>query len=253
MANKNKKPVNKKEDSVIYKAMIDMGILIVFFLLLQWVKNDYSNPQHYEAWSCAVKWIAIVCAPLTVAGIVVSFLDKKHRACWLAGAAGALVLGLACLALYLFTDLIVLPYLYFVLVAGCALYLIWLLYPADFFTIALLTTACGGTFYLHGHSEGLGTSVLACYVICILLLAAALLLTKKAAAHDGKLICKKSGKAFRFYSGKAGATPVYITNAVWLACIIAALLIGPVFAHYCVYAAAGYLFIAACYYTIRLN
>ena len=127
----------------------------------------------------------------------------------------------------------------------------WILYPRDFFLIALLTTLAGAVFYLHHLRQGLTTGVLALYVVLALMMAAALFLGRAADKHKGLIHCKDL--RFRLYSGSAGSKPLYLTIVIWLVCVIASLLAGPLFAYYCLFAAAGYLFILACYYTIRLN
>ena len=42
-------------------------------------------------------------------------------------------------------------------------------------------------------------------------------------------------------------------NVLFYRFTLASILLGSAFAYYCVYAAAGALFIAACYYTIKLD
>ena len=250
--NQKKTPGKKAEDMVIYKACIDLAIFIVGFLLLRWASADYGVPDTFDAWRCGLQWTAIACIPLTIAGIVLSVLKKQARKAWIAATIGVAIFGLVCLALYIFAYE-PLPYLYFLLIAGCALYLVKLLYPMDFFIIATVTTLSGTAFYLHGHWGYASNFVLALYILNIVVMAVVIFLCKNASANDGRVICKKCGKSKVLYAGKAGATPMYATCAILLACTIAALIIGSVFAYYCVYAAAAYLFIAACYYTIRLN
>ena len=87
--------------------------------------------------------------------------------------------------------------------------------------------------------------------ILVVLFLATIVLSQMAVKNGGCLTFK--GRTVRLFSGKAGAMPLYLACAILLACVLAALVLGSTFAFYCVYAAVGGLFIAACYYTIRLS
>ncbi len=250
MANKqeNELQKQKKQDTVIYRALIDMLIAIALFVFLRIVNRSYSTPGGFDVWREAFRWISIGGAALAAVGVVLKLMKKAPRlAAWLLCVGAAIgVIGLL-LFRYWVSPI---PWLYFITIAGGALYLVWLLYPHDFFLIAFLTTCCGGAFYLHGKS-GLGLTVIALYGVMAVLLVLSFLATRKAAQASGIF---RSGKLrFRLFAAKGTPVPLYLCCAVWLACIAGALLIGNAFAYYCVYVAAGALFIAACYYTIKLD
>lgn len=250
MANNRDKELNKRknQDTVIYRAMIDIFIAVAMLVLLRIVNRNYSTAGGFEGWRSAFRWVSVAGAAIAAVGAVLLLLKKAPRLrAWLlcVGAAVA-VIGL----LFFRYWVAPVPWLYFFTIAGGALYLVWLLYPHDFFLFAFLTTGCGGVFYLHGKN-GLSLLVIAFYCVMAALLLCGFLATRKAAQAGG--ICRFGKLRFRLFGSKGTPIPLYLCCAVWAACILAALLIGSAFAYYCVYAAAGALFIAACYYTIKLD
>ena len=250
---KKEAAVKKKQadDNLIYKAMIDLAILCAAVFLLNLLDNVYATASGFLRLEPVFKWAAIACAPLAVAGIVAAVLTKGKKRKWaVAGAIVFTALGLICFALFWFWVTPI-KLLQFMFIAGCALYLIWLLYPADFTVLVFLTICAGASFYLHRNAGYLSTLVICAYAATIALCFLAFAATFLAAKKSGKLTV--FGKPIRLYSGSAGPLPLYLTAVVWIVCTAAALIFGSSFAYYALYAAAGYAFIAACYYTIKLN
>jgi len=249
MGKKNTAP--QPADNTIYKAMVDMGILCVCVLLLQLLKKNYTSVSDLVANRPIFGSLAIGGLAAAVVGLIMALLKKPllKKIGFGILAAGAAV-GLASYALYTFYSAAI-SYLYFFVIAGAALYLVWLLYPHDFCLVATLTTLGGGVFYLHGQHGYTSSASIVLYLILVALALATIILCQNASKNGG--IVKLGGKAFPLFSGKAGAMPLYLTCAILMACVVAALILGSTFAFYCVYAAVGGLFVAACYYTIRLN
>lgn len=251
MAKQKKMPAKKQNDTVVYKAAIDLAILCIGFFLLQSISRNYDHPDRFEGWNLAFKWVAIVGAILFIASVVVAIVKKGTlRKIAVTAAVASGILALCALALFVFWYTPI-PYLYFFLVAGCVLHLITLLYPTDFSLIAILTTAVGGLFYQHGQQGTASGITVALYLFLALASLAVLLVTMRAAKSSGKVTLRD--KTLRLFSAKVGPTPLYLTCTVWLVCIAFSLILGGTFAYYCTYAAAAGLFIAACYYTIHLD
>ncbi|MBQ7255704.1 MAG: hypothetical protein IJS31_05625 [Oscillospiraceae bacterium] len=250
MAKQNPKQMHKKEDTVVYRAIADLAIVIVSLLILPLIRSQYANADLFEAWRNAFLWITICGAVLAVAAAVIAAAVKSVRKIGVIAACGLAVIAIASLALYLFAYPVI-PYLYYFVIAGGALYLIYLLYPVDFVAIATLMTLAGGVFYLHGAAGMLTRSSIVLYAILVLLIAADVYFASRAVKHSGRVHMGK--KSFRFYARKGGALPTYAAAAVLIACIAAAILFGSVFAGYCVYGVAAVLFIFACYYTFQLD
>jgi len=242
---------HKPQDNTIYKAMGAMGFLCIGILLLQVLKNHYTTLDEILALRPIFGWCAIVGLAAAVVGLVMVFLKKEavRKAGIItlaAGAAAAAVFG----GLYSYLNSAI-SYLYFFIIAASALYLVWLLYPHDFCLLATLATLSGGIFYLHGQRGYTSTLTVVLYLVLVVLILGTILICQKAAKNNG--ILTLFGKTWRLFSAKSGIMPLYLACAILLACIVAALLLGSTFAFYCVYAAVGGLFVAACYYTIRLS
>lgn len=240
----------KPADNMIYKALLDAVILCIGIFLLQYIGRNYVMTDRFIAWNEGLGVAAWVALAVGVIGAGLAFVKQATvKKIGVVAAAVGLVLAAAFGALHQTYE--AMPYLYFVLIAGCSLYLIYLLYPLDFFLIATLTTLSGGAFYLHGQSSSTGKSDIILYAVIIVLAIAALVTAHKAAMNNGVIPFGK--KSLRLFAGKSGATPLYLTCAITVACVAASMVLGGTFAFYCVYAAVGGLFVAACYYTIRLN
>ena len=251
MAKRNQKPNRKTEDSVIYKAILDLAIVSVGVMLLQLIGKHYGYADSYTAWNAAFRWISIISAILFAGGAVLTVSKKTGlQKLGLIGAAVFGVLSVCTWSLFKFWY-VPLPYLYFFLIAGCVLYLIDLLYPRDFTLIAVLATAAGGVFYLHGWQGIASLTTLVLYLVVAAALLLSVVLAMKAAKRSGTVVIGK--RTYRLFSGRSGPIPLYLTVTILAACITASLFFGGAFAYYCTYAAAGGLFIAACYYTIRLD
>lgn len=249
--NKAQTPARKAEDTIVYKALVILCVLAIGILLLQAVSRNYAFVEKYEVWNRGLLWCSIITAILTVAGIGLAIWKKGLlRNVSIGAACGFAIVAISAWCLYRFWYL-PLPYLYFLLIAGCALALISLLYPKDFTTMALIGTVSGGTFFLHGQNGAASLGISLLYALSAVLILVTVLLSIRAAKHGGKLTYKN--KTIRLFGGKAGPLPLYAACMVLATCQLAAMILGGLFAHYCVYAVAGGLFIAACYYTIRLD
>ena len=77
------------------------------------------------------------------------------------------------------------------------------------------------------------------------------LMAHGAAKNHGLLVFGK--KRIQVLGPKANPTLIYVVDALWLVCIVAAVLLGSLFAYYCMFAAIAVEFIAAVYYTFQLN
>ena len=250
-----RKPIAKQKpvDNTIYKAMIDMGIVAVVFVLLQIIEKHYQDFNTFTQWNNAFGIITIISAVLAIAGGVTALIGRKNktlRTVALAVGISCGVISAGCFQLYIkwFTAL---PLLNFVNIAAGCLYLIWILYPHDFFLISLLSVLSGAAFYRHGQAGVSNVSTTGLYVILLLLTAGVVALTVCAAKKGGLVTIRN--KALRLFVGKKAAMPLYLACSINAACLLAALLLGAGFAYYCVYAAVGGFFVAACWYTMGLN
>ena len=243
----------KPVDNTIYKAMADMGIVCVLLFLLQYAEKCYYYPPLWGKLSPILPYLMAVSAVLAVAGVVLALLARGKKLLRGVGITATLTFAYLAGGCYMMFNhwASAMSILYFVAIAGGCLYLIWILYPHDFFLISLLSTLSGAAFYLHGQQGDTSTKMIIAYCGLIALSILALGLTVLAGKNGGLLRWGK--KHFRLFVGKQGAMPLYLACSINLACLAACIFLGSIFAYYCVFAAVGGLFVAACYYTMGLN
>ena len=252
MANKPAKtPQQAKEDSVIYKAAIDLGILIAAFYAFNYLNKVYPTTDGFFLIHPILLWVAIISAVFAIGAAAFALTRPAGKKKTWVGC--AIIFFVLALFAYSLNRLWMrpLPLISLFTYSACILYLIYLIYPVDFTAIALITGLTGYGFYLHDQRGGVTRLVLVVYAAACLLSLAAIIAAGFAAKHSGKLTVGKY--SFRLYDGADGPIPLYLTGTLWIVCIAAALIAGNTFAHYGLYAAGGFAFIAACYYTINLN
>jgi len=251
-----KRPQNATDDTVVYRVMIAMAIGCLLILAVQLTRRYYATAAYFAPIRAALCRVAAVSAALALAGLILwAVLRKKSAFFRLAGLPLFCTFILICCGAFLLYRYWVsaAPAVYFLIIAAVVLYLIRQLYQREFFVISLLTILAGGTFYLLSRLYASGvvtpTAILVNLPLAVLSVLAALL-AAFAARHDGAVrLGKRETRVFR-----AGFSPLYlyITSAVWLVCLIAGVLLGSVFVYYCMFAAAGFELVAACYYTVKL-
>ena len=249
-----KEPDKKSNDSVVYRAGAALVITCAVLLGLQVVNGKYPLIDYFMAVRTGLFWAAVIFALVAVVGLVGVLALRKKSRFWRAVSPAGLFLGVAlslsCLFLYR-TGYQIIPLLFYLCIAISVLYLIQLLYQPEFFLLSLVNICAGGVFYRLSRIE-LTTSLHAMEYRAILavVVVACALAVFLAGKHDGKLTL--FGKSWRAVS--RGGTPllIYITGAVWLVCLAASILLGPVLAYYCIFAAVAVELAAAVYYTMKL-
>ncbi len=239
------------DDTVVYKVMAAVAAACAAVCILVRVIAAYRTAggmvQIYDALLIAM-WIALAVAVVFAVGAVA--LRRRRGLCYASGFVSAvgLLSFASCLMLRLYWVSAAAG-CYFLWIAAALLYCLYMLYPREFFVIALLTAAAGGTFYLLSRVGTSRLSILAVAVLTVLSVLCAVL-TFLAARTNGRLRIGK--RTVQLFSVNFAAIPLYITCALWPLCGIAALLLGSVFAYYCIYVAVGSALIAVCYYTFKL-
>ena len=251
----NKKKAN--DDTVIYKIMIDLGILCILLLSLQLINRYYVQPAYMFGIQAALGWAAIVFAILAAAMLAFFlFLRKQSRFWHFAGIPFFLTFFIIALSSWLLyaTWVSYVSVLYFVYVTASILYMIALLYQHEFFLLSLINTAAGSVFYvlsrIYGESAIFSARALFLNIILILVILVGSGIVFLAWKQNGKW--KFHGKEFQLFTAGFSPIPLYISCAVWLACLLISAFLGSVFAYYSVFAAAAFELISAVYYTVKL-
>lgn len=237
----------KPRDLTVIKVMAALVLLIASVFALRAIGRVYATVSGFDAIYPAAKVVAIVAlvlAAASLAGLIFARRGVLRTVC-------GYVLPLALLAA--FSALVLRRYLndqmrllYFVHAAVYCLYIIKLLYHAEFFTVSLVTLLAGWTFYRCVPGVSVFWTVLLTVVIVLAALTAYL-------AHRGHGTIVLFGKKLRLFPKAFAPLPILVTCALWLLCLIASVAVGSLLAYYCMFAAIAFELIAAVYYTFQLK
>ena len=250
---------NVSDDSVIYKVMIALGILCILLLSLQLVSRYYRLAGPMFAIRTGLGWAAIIGGILAVVFLVGYLTMRSRVAFWRYGGFPLfllfVVISLSSWLLY-GTWVTYIALLYFIYIAAAVLYMIALLYQHDFFLLSFLNACAGCVFY--GLSRYYGeqavfsvTTILLNVALVVLLVLVAALVFAARKTDDGRL--KLFGRKILISSPELSPVLLYISCLLWLLCLVAAAILGSVFAYYSVFAVVGLELIAAVYYTVKLS
>lgn len=250
---------NVNDDSVIYKVMIALGILCILLLSLQLVSRYYRLAGPMFAIRTGLGWAAIIGGILTVVFLVGYLTMRSRVAFWRYGGFPLFLLfavvSLSSWLLYS-TWVTYITLLYFIYIAAAVLYMIALLYQHDFFLLSFLNACAGCVFYglsrFYGEQAVFSAkTILMNVVLVVLIVLVAALVFAARKTDDGRL--KLFSRKILISSPELSPVLPYISCLLWLLCLVAAAILGSVFAYYSVFAVVGLELIAAVYYTVKLS
>lgn len=254
MANqiKNKKNEAPVQDNTVMKVMGALLLLVASIFVLGRVGTLYSSLDTIGFIHTPTRLAMFGYLALTLASAAV--LLFVHKTGW--NTLGRYVLPVALLGL--FTTFILTTFqesrlmlVYFVNVAAYCLYIVYLLYGGEFTLISLLTCSAGWTFYRFYPGIEFSFAQIVCSVCLVAMIVGAVILASKAAANKGCITVR--GKKQHIFHRNFQPLFVYVTCAIWAVCFIASLLLGDLFAYYCLFATIAFELIAAVYYTFQLK
>ena len=237
----------KPRDYTVIKVMTALVLLVASVFALRAIGRVYATVSGFDAIYPAAKTVAIAALILAAASIAGLIFARRGAV----GTVSGYVLPLALLAA--FSALVLRRYLndqmrllYFVHAAVYCLYIIALLYHAEFFTVSLVTILAGWTFYRCVPGVSVFWSALLAVVIVLVALTAYL-------AHRGRGVITLFGRKIRLFPKAFAPLPILVACALWLLCLIASVVVGSLLAYYCMFAAIAFELIAAVYYTFQLK
>lgn len=242
----------KADDAVVYQVMAALVLLCCGLLGLRSLRAYYSTIGGFSALYDVSYLIGIGGTVLALACIVAAILVKRPlvRALlpWPA-AVGILTAATGFSMRLAWTDGF--PFLYFFCGALALQYIILKLYRWEFFLVSLSTVLAGGLYFC--LSSGMLWTYRAIFLIAVLAVTVV-------GSSLAVLTASRHGGYFRFFRwnvhllGKNGS-PVLVlaANGLWFLCTVAVLILGSLFAYYCMFAAIAVEFVAAVYYTFQLN
>lgn len=241
----------KAENLAVYQVMAALILMGAGVTALRSLRKYYATVGGMSVLDPLTMWIA----GLGLAAFVVSFvllLTQKNRVvrlvlpfCMMISALIA-VTGISMKLFWTqgFSSL------YFLCCAMFIQYIVLHLYHWEFFLFSLSTVSAG--FACFTFSNGAGWTV---WNAVVMALAAAILIgvliVTKLASKTGS--CKLGSREVTLFSSRFNPSLLYLVCVLWLACLAAAVILGSLFAYYCMFAAIAVEFIAAVYYTFQLN
>lgn len=242
----------KADNAVVYKVMIALLLLCCSLLGLRHLHAYYGTIGGFDVLEPMTMPVAIIGAVVFVLSAILTIVIKNkvvHTVLpwFLPISAMASITALNMHAYWTENFAI----LYFLCCAILLQYIIYQLYRWEFFLFSLSTAAAGGLFlsYSSGFSWDLKNMLLLAAALIILLVTT--LCTKTAVGNAGMLVFGRT--RIQLFPAKSNPLLIYLVNALWLICIVAALFLGSLFSYYCMFAALAVEFIAAVYYTFQLN
>lgn len=250
---------NVSDDSVIYKVMIALGILCILLLGLQLVSRYYRLAGPMFVIKTGLGWAAIIGGVLAVVFLAGWLAMRRKAAFWrCAGIPLFLLFAIIALSSWLLysTWVTYVSLLYFVYIAAAVLYMIALLYQHDFFLLSFFNACAGCVFYglsrLYGERGIVSAKALVLNIaLAVLTAIVASLVFAARKTDDGRL--KLFGRKVLISSIELSPVLIYISCLLWLLCLVAAAILGSVFAYYSIFAVVALELIAAVYYTVKLS
>jgi len=263
-----KKKTSRYDDYITNQIL---GIFTFAFLIIIGLMATYRGFARIDTIESTIRIVygfSAFAAVIAVAGLVWEYLSRKRgrdmrykviRGRNLA-AVSAFTAICSLIAARFFIDGI--KFLYIIVPAAAVLVLIYMIYSAEFFTIAAVTSLSGllmwhlsRSYFSQPITElkiyGLaGDYSFYAAVLLLALLVVAAFLVFSASKHNGEL--KIGGRPRKLFDSSANYPLIYISIAFSALSTIAALVFGSGVAYYLIFGIFGYLFITAVYYTVKM-
>ena len=255
MANKKNNAgvkVKKSDNSVVYKVMVGLLLLCIGLVALRALRRYYPTMSGLEQIYPMLPYLLWGGFGLCLAGAAAWLFWKKPVvqliAPWFTFLFG--MVGMTALSMRLeFTDGFYM--LYFIWGLVFVQYIIYQLYRWDFFFFSLPTVAAGFLFFQMKSEFTISLRNMVPLVIVIASLICTALVAAICARNKGCLTWGK--KRTRMFPKAYTPFLHYVVVVLWVICVLAAFILGDLFAFYCMFAAIAVEFIAAVYYTFQLN
>ena len=248
--NRNAAKKSNESNAIVYKVVFALLLLCVGIVTLRSVKNYYPTISGMAFFDPMLPYILYGCLGALVVSAAVLVLWKNTVARtifpWI-----ALVSAMGCLTSYSMRTELTEGFstLYFLWAAALLLYIILQLYRWEFFLFSLPTAMAGFLFYRFSYAYDTTWTFrgVALLVVCVAILVAVFLIALFGSKNKGRL------GSFHLFSKRYNPMLHFLVCGLWAILIPAALLLGSLFAYYCMFATIAVEFIAAVYYTFQLN
>lgn len=259
MKEKKVAKVQKVQDIITNRVLLFFGLTVVFLWAISYLNRAFDYPSSFQT----ANVIAMILMCLGAAGFIAALAwqaartrSGKAQDASVSGYALAwfcLALALSCAMMMFYSYTLAMRLLYVVMPVSAVLYLIYYVYPREFFTISLTHAALAFLMWTMAKTLGTGGDVVIRYGsfgLAVLICAAALGLVWGTRKTDGSV--KLGNRQIAVFNKHTNARYLTVLYAATLALFVAALLLGTPFAFYALYVVLGFIFVAAVYYTVRM-
>lgn len=245
----------RQEDRNLNRALIWVGaaIILEFFLVL--VNRYYINYRTttesinmalaFHAGLTGLRIIMLAALVICLVWTVMRVYKGRKTGLPLTLLSGSCVLLVCSHIILTFRDAGV-RMLFWLVPAWAALVLVYYLYQREFFLSAVVSGLGLMGLWFVRHAGGMSPYTIG-VVVLILLLAAVMLWMK---THQGRLIVREGVK--RVLPAEAGYALMFVSCAVSLAAIAAAIILGGAVSYYLLFAMVAWLFALLVYYTVKM-
>ncbi len=242
----NKRKIDKEkpvaDNAVVTNTIYALGVFAILFVAMNRLIPYYQINRYLFDIKNALVGFSIGFAVVAVAALVAGHLlrGKRRELARLAMAVAALtgLAGATAWVLYTtWTAYVSAIYVFYGV--ALVLYLIHLVYPPEFFLISKSNAFVMVGFYLISKS----------FDICVMMSVLAAILV--AIVGYAYLCLKKPNKIFRL--DVQAPVPVYANGLLWAVCLLGVLVLGSLFAYFCLFAVGAVQLVFAVYYTVKLS
>ena len=250
--------VQKQQDIITNRVLIFFGFTAVFLWAISYLSRAFDYASSFQAANIAAVVLMVVGAAAVVAGLVWQSARIRSGAARDAALSGyviawfGLVLTLSCAMMMFYSYTLAMRLLYVLMPVSAVLYLIYYVYPREFFTVCLTHSSLAFLMWALAKTARGGDPVI-CYAsfgLAVLICAAALALAYKTRGTDGVLTM--GSRRIAVFNKTTNIRYITAVYAVTLVLLVAALLLGAPLAFYALYAVLAFIAVSAVYYTVRM-
>ena len=239
----------KSDDAAAYQVVAALVLLCCALLALRSLRAYYATVGGFSALYDSTLYIALGGVVLAAAALAVYALVKNRVVRMLMPLPGAV--GILAAATGFSMHLAWTDFLYFFCGALALQYIVLKLYRWEFFLFSLSTVTAGGLYYCLSSGFAWPPRAIFLLVALAVILVGSTLVVILAGRQGGTL--RLFGQKVRIFGKGSAPLLILAVNGLWLLCTVAVLILGSLFAYYSMFAAIAVEFIAAVYYTFKLN
>ncbi len=253
------KRVEKAQDTITNRVLIFFGCTAVFLWAISYLSSAFDYQVSYYAARIAAVVLIFVGAAGVVAGFVWQGARVRSGKAQNAAFSGytiawfSLVLALSSAMMRFYSYTLAMRLLYVLMPVAAILYLVYYTYPRAFFTVCTTHVSLAFLMWTLAKASGVsGSARIRCIAFALAALLCLVMLCLVWATRKTGGAIRLGRRSVAVFGKKTGTRYLAGLYTATLILFAAALFLGAPFAFYALYALAGFIFVAAVYYTVRM-